>query len=307
MESLQEDDLIRRRLVRASEFYSQSKASFDSARSKLFIRLGIAEPSEIAPGSWEIGHLAVVSGNFLEPVNLVVENAASDGSFFEFILGMEARRLNFGEICHQISNGGGSGMHGEFLRSIRSSRITVCLADHDRLAPDGKRSSTNLLCRKVQARYSGQFVGTFLELPCREVENFLPLEIVSSVLPGRAKVEHGHLRRFIEAQGDVVAGDCFWLYFDVKMGAQAERVRQNCEAPEAKDWLRRKLQCMSFEDAVDVLIPGFGADIIERFLENSPARAEFARFGRSDYWATHFSDWLLGLLSFVAATARQRI
>lgn len=306
-ENLHEASVTRQRLLRSSEAYAQNRLEFDTARFKLQILVGDASPLEASPGFWEIGHLRVLDGSFLEPSCLVVEDATNDGAFFAYLLSVEAKRTEFGEISCHFANGGGSGLAKEFRRSIDLERITVCLADHDRLAPHGKRSQTNLRCQVVERSARGSYVGRFLELPCREVENFLPLDVISVCVPARLRLEHGRLRSVVDAQRAVADGDCLWLYFDVKMGFERDQIINTCKAPEAMNWIKDKWQCGTFDAAADLKIPGFGSDLPDIFLGNSHAKGEFFKFLKSDYWKKHFSEWLSFLLSFVAGAGRQRV
>lgn len=306
-ENLHESSTTGQRLVRASESYSQSKLEFDAAIFKLHIIVGTSSPTEISLRLWQIGHLTVLNGSFLEPVCFVVENATNDGAFFEYLISLEAKRTGFGEVSCHFANGGGSGLAKEFSRSIGLNRITVCLADHDRLAPHAKRSQTNLRCQVVERSRAKNYVGIFLELPCREIENFLPLDVISKCVPARLRFEHGELRNAVKAQQDASQGDCLWLYFDVKMGLEHDQLLKNCKAPEAMSWIAEKWRRGSFELAVDMTIPGFGNDLPDLFLKNNEAKGDFFRFIRSEYWRKHFSEWCSYLLSFAAGSGRQRV
>ncbi|WYK04068.1 hypothetical protein DWF04_013470 [Cereibacter sphaeroides f. sp. denitrificans] len=306
-DNIHEASFARTHLIRISEQYAQLKGEYDRASVRLRIELGGAEPSKVSESEWLIGHRAVLNGLYLEPAAIVVEDATNDGSFYEYVLHAEAKRTRYGALQMRFVNGGGNGLYKEFERAIESQQITVCIADHDMLAPKGQRSQTNLKCHVVERKFEGSYVGMLLDTPGREVDNFLPLDIISELPGKRCTKEHQELRRLIDAQGgEVRAGDCLWLYFDVKEGVWSDKYLKKCPDNAALAWIKRKYRAQEEVAFNRIQYPGFKDDIPALFVASNEAKGAFHAFAKSRYWATHFAPWLQKVMSFAAASPRSR-
>ena len=211
---------------------------------------------------------------------------------------------------------GGGGTTGRVFDSeIKKSRIVVCIADHDRLAPMDKKSSTARTVLKIYSKRNrgendrGQrFIGIAVTTMGREAENMIPYHIFKSIYPDYQdfdKLDEVVARD--DEEGEI--RNCFWQYFDVKEGIDGKKIMKKVAAEKVSEdtvyWIGDKLGCAR-EHIGRVAIRGFGGNAIERFLENPDAVKRFRAFTRTGCWKDRFSKYFDGLLWFFSAPSRSR-
>lgn len=254
--------------------------------------------------SWLIGVNEMLAGRFLEKPVLLLENATNDGDLYNELLSHEARRRGITNLAYQIGNGGGGTTFQEVERFADLKHIVVCVCDHDKLTPYSSRSET---FRKAKATSDAiQHIGTVIPTPGREVENFLPLDLVFDLYPEYCLPHLQTLRGLIHAQGNPASGDCLWLYFDVKEGVCSGKFVQKCTSDEARNWVQQKYQIDDLNDN-DMKINGFGQNVVERLFANGANLSALHKFTRSEYWLRHFATWFDALLPFFQSRSSTRI
>lgn len=248
-----------------------------------------------------IGRELFINGNYLQGTVVILENGTTDGAIFNLILSHESKRVSFGKISYEIVNGGGSVTASELTRMVAATRAIVCICDTDLKVPGGSRSATynSVMAAAAKLPLVGIAVGT----PGGEVENFLPLPIISHLSGGTGASSCDILSKVMESQGQCRSADCFWLHFDLKRGLAGMIPHLNTE--EKRSWISEKLG-LSINELTNSYLPGFGDSIISLFLENNIAMAEFHRFSRSEYWIYHFSEWIHKILWVVCGRPESR-
>lgn len=282
-------EIDRAHIVRLKSEYAQIAGLIPSARVLAHVVLGEGLGIEEGGRVIRIGHETLLNGRFLQKTVLLLENAASDGRMLQEIFSHEAKRRSFGEFSFFIANGGGSGTATELKRFVDDGYFVVCVCDSDILVPGGARSAT---CNQVMAAADRLTVpGVVKATPCREIENFLPLDVLE-LLYGDSRADVcSSVRDIFINQKAVKSDECVWLYLDLKLGIPKGRLRLICNTADKLAWVSAKFG-LTESDLNDFELGGFGEDIVNRFLDSGMARAEFHRFTRSDYWLKHFSFWL---------------
>ncbi|WP_453968542.1 hypothetical protein [Amorphus sp. MBR-141] len=299
--SLSERD--RMHLDRLRSEYTQLAGLLTSSPVRLDVAYGDGEIESVATGIWRMGHRKFLSGKYSEPVTIVLENAARDGAFYEIMFEEEARAQQIGEINYRWVHGGGASCGEELKRQIEHKQISLCICDTDRIAPGAPISEILRAAERVGG--SMIFVGRVFGTPGREIENFIPLSIASKYMDYKKSAVLSRIIRLFEAQSEVVSGDCFWLYFDIKKGVNGADVLRICSSRDIIEWVCRKYR-VSEDSLEDVDISGFGDSILSRFMSDNVSKAEFSRFMREKYWSSHFSGWFSPILWFLSARRSSR-
>lgn len=283
----------RAHLTRLRSEYTQLAGLVSSAR--IFVQVVLGADLSIEEGGRvvRIGLEKLLSGQFLQRTVLLLENASSDGRMLQEILMHEAKRRSFGEFSFFVANGGGSGTAIELSRLAAEGYFLVCICDSDLLVPGGARSAT---CNKVMTEASKIAVpGVVAATPCREIENFLPIEVLEVLYGATRASACSSLKSVFANQKSVPSGDCVWLYLDLKLGIQKGKLRLVCNTPEKLAWASAKFGLVE-DDLEDFVLEGLGESIVEDFLNSGVARAEFFKFTRSQYWSRYFENWVELLL-----------
>jgi len=254
--------------------------------------------------AWSIGIEEMLAGRFLDKPVLLLENATNDGDLYTELLSHEARRRGIRSLAYQVANGGGGTTFQEVSRFANLQHIVVCVCDHDKLTPYSQNSETYR--KAATTANSIDFVGTVVATPGREVENFLPLDLVIDLFPDFPSAQRSKLEGLIHAQGTPQPRDCLWLFFDVKEGICSTRLLQKCNSNEARGWAEAKYQIDDLEDD-NTTISGFGQNIVERLLGNGAGLAKMNKFTRSQYWLQHFATWFDALLPFLHSRSNSRV
>jgi len=241
----------------------------------------------------EIGHELILRGRFLNRTILLIENAANDGRMIQEIFRHEAKRRSFGETSFALSNGGGTSTAGELRRLAEDGNFIVCVCDTDLIVPGGKKSAT---CNAVLTQSNQITVpGVVALTPGREIENFLPIEVIEALYSANKPPECAVLRELFLRQGDQDSLDCIWLYLDLKCGLHPGKLLEECNTPEKRAWAAVKFN-IAEEDLGKIQFSGLGEDILNRYFNSNIAQAIFYKFSRSTYWSKHFSSWIEDLL-----------
>jgi len=106
---------------------------------------------------------------------LLIEDIESDGSIIETILNVLLKRMPFRHFHGEYTHGGGSSSFKVARRKVSERRIVVFLSDSDKSSPvdpHGKEKEV----RKLSDELNWPLLFPYI-LPCREIENVIPLDI----------------------------------------------------------------------------------------------------------------------------------
>lgn len=128
----------------------------------------------------EVGLVHVSSPYLCDRAALVVENAQNDGRLYLGVLQALAKRNVGYPISYELMHGGGEGVVAVLKDVIDQPRIGTAILDSDRSQPTDGNSKK---CRDACALVADAALpyGEVLNLPCREVENLIPLSIVATL------------------------------------------------------------------------------------------------------------------------------
>ena len=256
-----------------------------------------------------IDHKKVIDGQYmLEPL-LIVENKFSDGELYQFVFDQEAERINFASAKFSVQHLGGKSQLQKALESYsQEKRIVIFILDLDSVVPISTSEREQRQKNLESKLKGGNCIGIVKYTPAHEIENFLPLSIVSVVAKNAGSIDSTELKSLIKKQGYNEVGDCLWLTYDVKRGMIGKRNKNGVigikkfEKLSQKDiqWLCKKY-CISLAEIEKLDYPGFGEDVVERFLKRTDRVQMFGKYirhkkGDFNYWSYHFGDWIKTLI-----------
>lgn len=289
-------------LTSKMQSYTQEGGLRTRARCRLEILIGAQPPERLADGLFTVGHARILTGNFLAPAVVLVENAESDGAFFDVVFRAICRDQEVSNYHFEKRNGGGSTITPEFAAIMAQRRVIVCVVDSDRVTPNAAASATFKALTKL--RDETGFVGDVLETRCLELENHLPLSLIEAHCLCPSYKDWAKLKAIMKRQGQAPVGDCLWLRFDLKDGAFAANLTKKALTAESLDWIKSKF----LEDGhpfESLSIDGFGSEVISQFLKSGPAIVEFRKFVKSKYWTDNFSDFFSTIYWYLIADTRR--
>ena len=258
-----------------------------------------------------IDHKKFIGGQYLlEPI-LIVENKFSDGEFYQIMFDLEAERIDFPPAKFAIQHLGGKSQLQKALKTYaKEKRIVVFILDLDSIVPITAIERVKRQQNLESILNVGNCVGLVKYTPTHEIENFLPLSIVSKIVTNARRKNVPKVERLIKKQGNNEVGDCLWLYYDVKRGVIGKRNKNGVIgikkfqqlSQKDKIWLCKKYCIAISESEIEKLnYPGFGEQVVDHFLKHSDRKKMFNSFIRHrendfNYWSYHFSDWMKSLI-----------
>ena len=292
-------------LTRLKAEYAEKGSLIALAKCLLQVEVGDLQLSEGPLHIYTIGHMQFIRGNFLEDARLLVEHIANDGDMINLILGQHSRKHPVKSFNMQIMHGGGADIATCFGIEIPKQHVIVGLVDSDKFAPSDQLSTTR---RRMDAQSERQtYIGMTCELPCREIENLIPFEIIRSHM-GRICPQYQSFDELSDLiQAEVIGGksDSLWMYLDLKKGIQPERLNRVQDA-NTRDWLLARFG-VTGDDFHEVSITGFGDGLLRQFLGCGEAVKDFVTFMRGRHWRFHFEDFFDLIYWYFASEKRTRI
>jgi len=255
---------------------------------------------------FKVGAKKFIEYDLSKEAKLLLEHKLHDGEFLSNALQRLATRGRLGRLNFEIGHGGGDDMPAMFKADVESHRITVCVADSDKTFPGAPTSDKCSKLRKIQTKFSGG-IHHFVELPCHEAENMLPLSSISQLDLSHGHVETIKLLGEIESQevlGNVPSQERLKLFFDFKNGIAAEEPTS----------ARRKQQLKFLKEKFDLInvdisrceVAGLGDHLTKRVAQNGKAISDFSQaMFTCPYWRDVFMESLSLVLYFLLGTQKR--
>lgn len=212
-----------------------------------------------------------------------------------YILLANQYRLNEKLFLFNVSarprSGGGSGIV-RVLSNYLSTEISpcLCITDSDKLHPGYGKSATVRGCEELAATDSK--ILEYLLLEEREIENFLPTELIERSSP--------HFVNFIEAINEVQEYSThMWSYLDIKKGIALDWIEKK-DNPTQNFWkcfldhfrdLREKCGRCNSDKKPKICecssVPGLGEKVLDRcldYMKENPPRLTAGLFNKGADW-----------------------
>lgn len=279
--------------------YTQRGALLRTSPVILTVGISAAGLQRVSSTRFEIGHKALLRGNYLDKPVLIVEHIETDGTFIGEVLQSMRRTHPIRDFAYDLRHGGGSTVVDCFDAELKNKRITVCMVDSDRLSPAIGHSPT------VKALFAtaelGIYVGGIFPTVCREMENHLPLSVIEARNLCPTYPDFEKLRALAGRLVGTEEHATWWWYFDVKEGVSGEALQSKSGLKESvRIWLKNTYGSPT-EEFSDVNYAGFGPNIIKQFLQNGPAMMDFANHMKQDFWKENFLPFFQSIAWFLVA------
>ncbi|GFZ80980.1 hypothetical protein GCM10011497_06900 [Elstera cyanobacteriorum] len=308
-------------LIDSGLFSGESNARLQSIGSKYGTRGGVLEnkhasilevmPDLEAPlecdekNKYRIGLRALLSSKYLDQPILLVEG--KEGRIYELMMEEVRKKNNIGKLVYEIDIGGGDTTAANFTSRVDRRRVVVCLGDTDKLTPTGRFGQT-LLAILDEAKKIEKFIGRVCETPGREVENFIPYEILKRIPLAKGGADRLKIiDRLFERQGGGIVDDCIWLYYDLKTKIEHARILDYANDSRSIEWVLRKYHLSDVREINEFNWPVWGGGIVENLMKNNSLVKEFCQFVRNDkYFEYHFYHWFCGFIFYFAGEPSNR-
>jgi hypothetical protein len=235
---------------------------------------------------------------------IVVEDAISDGRFFEFLIQNLRDLFKIPSLQYEVIHGGGERTLEVARSKIEERRIVCVIVDTDKNAyvvPETRK--IRALRRLVADR--GWPLAFVCPTPCRETENLIPLEVfrILECANGRAATFSTlESIEFLERSGVNIDG-LFRLYFDFKLGVSSHSIdRMNGE--DEKAWVLERLQKAGV-DTQDFALLGFGEQIITQVMRANHACARLRSEVRQRVWLETFGEYISEIMWLCVGGVKQ--
>lgn len=281
--------------------YTQAASLLSQARKYIQIKIGHKPLEQVNQKRFEIGHINLLGGNYLDKPRLIVENSKYDGGLFKLIADNSGLFGPVSDVGYQLVNGGGATIVACFISELEHRRIAICVVDSDKFSPHDPPSDTVTRLNTVADRQT--FVGMIAEAKCREAENYIPIDIIRDHRLCPEFADFDFILDRIRKQTIERPSDCLWLYFDAKEGLRNEKMKQIDYQP-TLEWLQKKW--LEDEEEIEGLeVQGFGAHLLSVFLGCNAALSDFRGYLKSKYWRYHFSSYFEEIFWYLLVDKRK--
>lgn len=288
-----------RRMVDIADHYIRVVAA-DAAAVGSAHTLSEADGRAILLTLRELMNSSILSG----PTSLLVEDIASDGELFSFLIENCHSVMGLPKPSYRLLHGGGDSIDSVFEATLRMGVPVAVVFDTDFDAPTTSPCAKERRLRAAVARTGARF-GFVAPLPCRESEN---------VVPAAAVLAHTHLKscrglpilmriESLEGASGCAHDQRFWLYFDMK-GGLAAGAYQAIEPASARSWVAAKCASAGHDPDAEH-IEGFGGRAAARVLSEGSSASALREELRTQAWQAVFGSFMRRLLWILAGGRRQ--
>lgn len=292
-------------LERIGQEYTQSADLLRRSPLYIVVKLDAQVPMRNVGSAIEISIATISEPYLLDRVVLIVEDSESDGRMYELLLDNLRDRLKVPPLNWEIIHGGGERTASVLSDKIDDRRIVCTIIDSDRSAPSHDPVVKSSRLKRIAAEQSWP-LSIVATLPCREIENLIPLDVVRYIPTAVQRsdtVQNLILIETAEARGGVDHRERFWLHFDVKEGLSNETL-QRLASEGDRNWIHEKLQLIGI-NPMSFRIEGFGTRVVPQVLDDNQLCAAFRRSVRTNQWWDVFGDCFAELMWACVAARRQ--
>jgi hypothetical protein len=177
---------------------------------------------------------------FGNPALLLTEDANGDGEIIEFILGNIRDIVSAPRSRFKREHGGGTSTLKRLRKALEAKELGTCVVDTDRITPFSKFSEMVKEATDLSSE-SGWPLFVVLPLPCHEVENLIPHDVLALLECAReSELESLALKIFdLERRERWPCEVSFWLFVDLKNGLSSDKVA-TLDATESK-WIYERM------------------------------------------------------------------
>lgn len=266
----------------------------------LDIAIGHTPLEKIRDGKYCIGHLAILKSNLFDKTALSVENLSNDGEVIKSIIDIICIKHEVRNVSFELKMGGGSAISSSFEQSIMERRPSSVIVDSDKIYPSDVSSSVFKSLLRISENY--RFVGFVRELPCRDIENLIPVSMIKDLgsCPDYNDIDFSFLMSLVVQDCNESAKSCPLLFFDMKEGLCPVKVSRLHPSSPKRKWIE---EIFSRETAL-VKIPGFGENVLSSVMSHKLFGKNLKKLVSDPQWRARFSEFFNEIVWYLAADKR---
>ncbi|MCY1669305.1 hypothetical protein [Rhizobium sp. SL86] len=269
---------------RLSQDYTQTGNLHKQAYAYVSIVNDISVFAHKQDNCFKISIGAAIESRVLDPCAVVVEDVVSDGFMYKQIFEEIARKSPVRKFEYELIHGGGQNSVNVLRDKFERKRIALAIIDSDKSSPDcSVEKKTSSLSHLFET--ANWNVGDFFITPCREVENFVPFDVLRQLPSGTRNTANDVYLRISAAEDDASIDlvERIEMYADLKSGIQLQCCALN---EQAASWIRSRFELAGLHELTDV--PGYGDRIIEQIKSSGRLISEFRALIRERRWQQRF-------------------
>lgn len=238
----------------------------------------------------------------------VTEDSDDDIRLIDFILRGTSHSIVSGVsgiFRYVVQHGGGASTSRVALKQIDSGNIVVMSVDSDKHAPCAPDTKLDSLQRQCDSK--GWPLFFFYQTPCRELENFIPIEIAARLQNCRISANFQLLLKhsvYEKNQKNHRQNECFWLWFDIKDGINRKKIN-SISNKEVLSWLSFKYNQMGL-DLESVEMEGFGKNFVSECLKSEEICQELRESIKKKNFLEVFGDYFENFIWIFIAAPEKR-
>ncbi|MGL4964381.1 MAG: hypothetical protein ACRC67_24330 [Inquilinus sp.] len=275
--------------------------------SSVYIRISMSDSLKaekyLIKGNEILIHIdKILSSRILDRTILLTEDVENDPSFYKIIFDYLSRKLSFPRYDYETHGGGGNRISSAYKILVNDRRNVVCIYDSDRYSPGFGRNKAE---EKLLTLYNSSqyFVGTLKSTIGRELENYIPLSILSDLHGCSENPDKSIIINAYEAQKNEDPKNCIWLFFDIKKGFNVQSMIDSGVSEESINWYMEKFRDHMPKDSKSVTV--FGERTINTFLSDQNSQEEFRRSLRTTEWKSRYMEKFNEIVWYLVAAPRK--
>jgi len=229
----------------------------------------------------------------LDRANLLIEDAEYDGQLYLKILDACKGQIDAPNVAFDRRNGGGTGIFHVWKHQVTEGHLVCLVADSDRRHPESLVPTKFSEARTFAVEKGFPFAWCH-PLPCLEIENLIPLDVLRllpCVFEKAADVDALALIAANEEASKIDVLKRFYLFYDLKLGLKPADLEAN-NPPGSSDWYAQKKRVGGDRAAYK----GFGENILSQLLADGDLLNRFLKQVKRREWWDTFGDFVSLLL-----------
>jgi hypothetical protein len=227
----------------------------------------------------------------LERSVLLVENLRRDGLLYSELIRNHFDMHGCTPPSYEPMHGGGNDIGAVFVSQIKGERIVCGIVDSDRSSPIHPDSPKLRALLKISNSMKWPLAFA-ISPPCREAENCLPMDLLMSLQCGEQNPANQFFLKVSKeerSQGHDRTHS-YWLFADLKLGIDADRVAKISDQNE-KDWVLQKVRLGALDLNISS-VAGYGHKVFDQLAVHGEHLSRLRRLTRHPSWREIFEAFL---------------
>ncbi|MGQ3214794.1 hypothetical protein [Shinella sp.] len=288
-------------LARLAGEFTTTAGLLKAAEKFVSIQVGHRGGATIVANAVVVGLDDVQGTYFFDQAAFVVEDQEADGKLYVALARACRSKIGAPQVSLDVRHGGGERSKHVLLKLAEEQRICVLVSDSDCKLPKQGVPAKILSYRRAVSDV-GWLLAWVDFIPCREIENLIPLEVVEALPCGVDRANHiASLKKLAsqEESDGIPVDERFWWFYDLKKGVdlvQLEKVTPD----HIREWTIGK---MALSPCTYV---GVSETLVSQLLDHKTQLPAFLGLVKKPDWWRYFGRVISMLMWIGFAPAMQR-